>query len=145
MNLLQAPTLPRGVYALCDDTVRPDLPLLEKARLLLEGGVGVIQLRMKRTPVREALDAATAIAALCRARGALCVVNDRVDLAWLSGAHGVHLGDEDLPVAEARRLLGPGALVGRHRPERERREGRGGGRGELRRAWVRCSRRRPSR
>jgi thiamine-phosphate pyrophosphorylase len=48
------------------------------------------------------------------ARGrALVIVNDRADLALLSGADGVHLGDDDLPVAEARRLLGPDLLVGR--------------------------------
>ena len=71
-----------------------------------------MQLRMKRTPPREALAAARAVVAVCRRAGAVCLVNDRVDLALLSGAPGVHVGEEDLPAEEARALLGPEALVG---------------------------------
>lgn len=104
--------LPRGLYVLCDDTLRPEVPLAHKAASLLAGGARVVQLRMKRTPLREALAAARAVVAACRSAGAVCLVNDRVDLALLSGAHGVHVGDEDLPPEEARALLGPGRCVG---------------------------------
>jgi thiamine-phosphate pyrophosphorylase len=104
--------LPRGPYLLCDDTVLPDVPLVDKAARLVAGGARVVQLRMKRTPARDALAAARAVAALCRRAGALCLVNDRVDLALLAGADGVHVGDEDLPPEAARELLGPGRLVG---------------------------------
>jgi thiamine-phosphate pyrophosphorylase len=104
---------PGGLYALCDDSVRGELPLGQKARLALDGGARVVQLRMKRTPPRDALSALRAVLELTRARGALCLVNDRVDLALIGGADGVHLGDEDLPVQEARRLLGSTALIGR--------------------------------
>lgn len=112
MNAPVRPSLPQGLYVLCDDTVRPELPLREKAAALLAGGARVMQLRMKRTPLREALAAAREVVAACRRAGAVCLVNDRVDLALLAGAHGVHVGDEDLPAAEARALLGPEALVG---------------------------------
>lgn len=112
MNAPVRPSLPRGLYVLCDDTVRPELPLREKAAGLLAGGARVVQLRMKRTPLREALAAAREVVAACRRAGAVCLVNDRVDLALLSGAHGVHVGDEDLPAEEARALLGPEGLVG---------------------------------
>jgi thiamine-phosphate pyrophosphorylase len=112
MNAPLPPALPRGLYALCDDSLRPELPLADKAALLLQGGARVLQLRMKRTPLREALEAARAVAQACHRAGALLLVNDRVDLALLSGADGVHVGDEDLPPAEARALLGPGRLVG---------------------------------
>jgi thiamine-phosphate pyrophosphorylase len=104
--------LPGGLYALCDDSVRRELPLALKAAQLLAGGVGVLQLRMKHTPLPQALEAAREVAALCRAAGARCLVNDRVELVLLSGADGVHLGDEDLPCAAARQLLGPGRLIG---------------------------------
>jgi thiamine-phosphate pyrophosphorylase len=104
--------LPRGPYLLCDDTVLPEVPLVDKAARLVAGGARVVQLRMKRTPPRAALAAAREVAALCRRAGALCLVNDRVDLALLAGADGVHVGDEDLPPEAARELLGPGRLVG---------------------------------
>ncbi|HEX9050497.1 MAG TPA: thiamine phosphate synthase [Anaeromyxobacter sp.] len=84
----------------------------EEARAAVSGGARVVQVRMKGAPAGEVLEASRRIVALSAAR-ALVLVNDRADLALLSGADGVHLGDEDLPVAEARRLLGPDLLVGR--------------------------------
>jgi thiamine-phosphate pyrophosphorylase len=104
--------LPGGLYAVCDDGVRPELSLVRKSELLLEGGARVIQLRMKRTPPREALAAARQVGSLCRAVRAVCLVDDRVDLALIADADGVHLGDEDLPARRARALLGPGRIVG---------------------------------
>ena len=97
-------SLPSGLYALCDDGVRPELPLEEKAARLLAGGARILQLRMKQASPGRALQAARAIAGMCRAQGAVCLVNDRVDLASLSGAGGVHVGQSDLTVAEVRRL-----------------------------------------
>lgn len=84
----------------------------EEARAAIDGGARVVQVRMKSAPAGEVLEAARRIVALARGR-ALVLVNDRADLALLAGADGVHLGDEDLPVAEARRLVGPDLLVGR--------------------------------
>jgi thiamine-phosphate pyrophosphorylase len=104
---------PGGLYAVLDDSVRPELPMREKARLVLEGGARVLQLRMKRTPPREALAAIRAILELTRRVAALCLVNDRVDYALATSADGVHVGDDDLPTEDARRLLGPSRLVGR--------------------------------
>ncbi len=112
MNAYARPSLPRGLYVLCDDTVRPELALAEKAARLLAGGARVVQLRMKRTPIKEALAAAREVVAACRRAGAVCLLNDRVDLALLAGADGVHVGDEDLPPEAARELLGPGRLLG---------------------------------
>ncbi|HYH95492.1 thiamine phosphate synthase [Hyalangium sp.] len=112
MNAPDHPLLPRGPYLLCDDTVRPELPLGEKAARLLAGGARILQLRMKRTPPRDALAAAREVVAACRRAGALCLLNDRVDLALLAGADGVHVGDEDLPPEAARELLGARRLVG---------------------------------
>ncbi|QAT83884.1 thiamine-phosphate pyrophosphorylase [Corallococcus coralloides] len=112
MNVSPRPPLPQGPYLLCDDSIRPELPLVDKAGRLLDGGARVLQLRMKHTPPREALAAARAVVALCRRAGAVCLINDRVDLALLSDAHGVHVGDEDLPPEAARELLGAGRYVG---------------------------------
>lgn len=84
----------RGLYAVLD---RPDASL---ARALCRGGAKVIQVRLKDGSDADILAAARA----AREAGALVVVNDRVDLALLSGADGVHLGQGDLPIAEARTL-----------------------------------------
>lgn len=97
----------RGLYAIVGD----EEPVA-RARAAVEGGAGVVQVRMKRAPAGAILAAARQIVELCRGR-ALVIVNDRADLAVLAGADGVHLGDEDLPVAEARRLCGGAMLVGR--------------------------------
>lgn len=104
--------LPRGLYALLDDSVRPEVCLLDKARAVVEAGVGVLQLRLKQTSDRVALPLIVEVVRLARPRGGRVIVNDRVDLALASGAHGVHLGFDDLPVDVARRLLGPDALIG---------------------------------
>lgn len=85
---------------------------MQKARWALDGGARVVQLRMKRTPLREGVRIAREVVEACQAAGAVCIINDRVDLVLLSDAHGVHLGEEDLPIAEARRLLGPSKLIG---------------------------------
>jgi thiamine-phosphate pyrophosphorylase len=97
----------QGIYAIVGDDDPVGL-----ARAAVEGGAGVVQIRMKRAPAGAVLAAAREIAAMARGR-ALVVVNDRADLALLSGADGVHVGDDDLPPGEARRILGPDLLVGR--------------------------------
>ena len=96
-----------GLYAIVGD-----LDPAGRAEAVIQGGARVVQVRMKRSPAGAILEAARRIVVLARGR-ALVLVNDRPDLALLAGADGVHLGDEDLPVAEARAILGPGLLVGR--------------------------------
>ena len=97
----------RGLYAIVGDE-----DPIGRARLAVLGGAGVVQVRMKAAPAGAVLEAARAIVELSRGR-ALVIVNDRADLAVLAGADGVHVGDEDLPTAEARRVVGPALLVGR--------------------------------
>ena len=82
------------------------------AEAALAGGADMIQLRDKTGNLRDLLPQAQTIQALCRARGAVFIVNDRVDLALAADADGAHVGQEDLPAASARRLLGPGRLMG---------------------------------
>ena len=85
---------------------------LEIARAALVGGAEMIQLRDKTGSLRELLPQACAIRLLCRSHGALFIVNDRLDLALAAEADGAHVGQEDLPAAEARRLLGPNRILG---------------------------------
>src|SRR5205814_192795 len=76
------------------------------------GGAGMIQLREKGLPDCELLRRARAVREWTRRAGVLFIVNDRVDIARLVEADGVHLGQDDLPVSEARRILGPEPLIG---------------------------------
>ena len=80
--------------------------------LLCRGGATLIQLREKSLPDRELMTRAADALAAARRGGARLIINDRVDLAALTGADGVHLGHDDLPIGPARGLLGPDAIIG---------------------------------
>jgi len=86
---------------------------LEVARAAIEGGADCLQLREKHLSDAELLRRARKLADLCHAHGVLCIVNDRPDIARLAGADGVHLGQDDLPVREARKVVGPDAIIGK--------------------------------
>jgi thiamine-phosphate pyrophosphorylase len=79
---------------------------------LLAGGARLIQVRDKEASAKELLEAARACVALTRAAGARLIVNDRADVALAADADGVHLGQDDLSVEEARELLGPDKIIG---------------------------------
>ncbi|MBB4907325.1 thiamine phosphate synthase [Actinophytocola algeriensis] len=90
---------------------RPDLA--EFADAALAGGVDVIQLREKGLEAREELAALEVLAAACARHGALLSVNDRADVALGAGADVLHLGQDDLPVPLARRIIGEDVVIGR--------------------------------
>lgn len=98
-----------GLYAIIDDSSHNPAAL---ALSILEGGCKLLQLRAKTLPVRDFVSDARKIASLCKDFNALFIVNDRVDVALLSGAHGVHLGQDDLPLKEARKIMGEGKIIG---------------------------------
>jgi thiamine-phosphate pyrophosphorylase len=85
---------------------------LDAARQALLGGAGCLQLREKSLDGRQLLERARLFVALCREHQALAVINDRPDIALLSGADGVHVGQGDLPAREARKIVGTDAIVG---------------------------------
>ena len=86
---------------------------------VIRGGVDIVQLRCKAAPDDEILAAARRYAAVCAEFGAVFILNDRPDLVEAAGADGVHVGQDDVPVAEARRLVGDERIVGlsTHSPE----------------------------
>ena len=100
------------LYVIPDRLIGAPLSLEEQTRLALEGGATAIQLRDKSADGRELLETAKRMAELCREHGALFIVNDRLDVALLSGADGAHLGQSDLPVEEARKLAPRPFLIG---------------------------------
>ena len=85
----------------------------ETARQAVAGGADAIQLREKQVSDNQLLALAAELRGLADETGKLFLVNDRADVAAIVGADGLHLGQHDLPIAEARRLLRPGAIVGR--------------------------------
>ncbi|NTU68543.1 MAG: thiamine phosphate synthase [Chlorobiaceae bacterium] len=102
-------TLPRRFLCVITDEHRCPVEL---ARMALEGGARMLQLRRKHASGRELFAWAIRIQELCRQHEAIFVVNDRLDIAMAMHADGVHLGQEDLPAATARALLGPEILLG---------------------------------
>jgi thiamine-phosphate pyrophosphorylase len=103
------PPLPR-LHVLTAPTA--DARSLETVDAALQAGARCIQARAKGLGDRDHLAFAAAVAARCHAVGAVCIVNDRVDIALASGADGVHLGAQDLAVADARRIAGERLLIG---------------------------------
>ena len=86
---------------------------MEQVETLLAAGVQCIQLRLKVTPDAKALEQTAQAIQFAKQHPAMVVVNDRVDMALLAQAQGLHLGEEDMPVPVARRLLGAGVLIGK--------------------------------
>lgn len=103
----------RGLYVIVDPEATRGRDVVEVADAALRGGASVIQLRDKTRDKGEALEIAHSIKGLCEKYGGLFIVNDDADIAFLSEAHGLHVGQTDLPVAEARRVLAPEQIVGR--------------------------------
>ena len=110
------------LYLVCPETAEPsareetsarparDLP--ELVRGAVAGGVDIVQLREKHLPDDELVAVAKAMRVLCERVGALLIVNDRPGVALEAGADGVHVGQDDMPVADARELVGPDMLIG---------------------------------
>lgn len=88
------------------------LPWLQTAKLAIEGGADCLQLREKDLEGGEFLSRAKQFVELCRSKNVISIINDRPDVAILSGANGVHLGQGDLPCREARKLLGQDKIIG---------------------------------
>jgi thiamine-phosphate pyrophosphorylase len=114
---LLARSRPRGVF----DKVRVYVLITESvcrgdwrwtAEQAIDGGADCLQLREPELPAGELLGRATWLVDLCRSRNVISIINDRPDIAMLSGADGVHVGQGDLPVRDVRRLIGPDKVIG---------------------------------
>ena len=105
------------LYFVCDRSPG-GRPLRDVLGPALRGGVDLFQLRDKTAGDAEILEAAAEARALCAEHGALFILNDRPDLAVAAGADGVHVGQDDMPVAQARTIVGATRIVGRstHEP-----------------------------
>lgn len=99
------------VYPITDKKIS-GLSHAEQVARLSDRGATLVQLREKLASPKEFLAEAEAALKVARARGVRIIINDRVDIALTVGADGVHLGQDDLPPAAARSLLGPNAIIG---------------------------------
>jgi thiamine-phosphate pyrophosphorylase len=100
-----------SLYAILDPEQARGRSIEEALDELLRAGIKILQLRAKAMPARDFLDLARAVRALTRAHGCRFIVNDRADVALACDADGVHLGQDDLPLHAARRLL-PTKIIG---------------------------------
>ncbi len=105
-------SFPSPFYALADTLNRPDLSFQQLTRQLCAGGVRLLQLRVKQRPTRDFVALATQVQHLCRAAQCTLIINDRVDIALAVEADGVHLGQEDLPLSAARKIVGNEKIIG---------------------------------
>ncbi|MFQ3598966.1 MAG: thiamine phosphate synthase [Chloroherpetonaceae bacterium] len=105
----------KPIGALCvitDVSIQSQYTHLELCELAVRGGASVIQLRDKTASSRELYALAVAMQLLCTGLGATFIINDRVDIALAANTDGVHLGQTDLPIPAARRILGRDKLIG---------------------------------
>jgi len=100
------------ICIITDTQVQKKYSHIEIAKLAIKGGADIIQLRDKFLSTSELIDTAKKISLLCKKSNVIFLVNDRVDVALVSGADGVHLGQEDIPIKDARKLLGKNKIIG---------------------------------
>jgi thiamine-phosphate pyrophosphorylase len=115
------PVFPAGLYGITAEKFSAGRTNLQVAREMIKGGIRLIQYREKRPhkSFAEMLAECTALRQLTREAGVLFIINDYPDIAQLVDADGVHVGQDDFPVSEVRRLIGPHKLIGlsTHGPE----------------------------
>ncbi len=103
---------PNPLYTIADTLGRPELSFVDLAKKLCAGGAKLLQLRVKDLPTREFLAIAHEVRLICQQAGCWLIINDRADIALAVDADGVHIGQEDLPLAAARQVLGPDKIIG---------------------------------
>ncbi|MBK1888084.1 thiamine phosphate synthase [Marinobacter sp. DY40_1A1] len=106
------PRVPVGLYAITDSQLTPSATLLTSVEAAIVGGAVMVQYREKSAPMPERLAQARSLQSVCATTDIPLLINDDIELAKRIGAAGVHLGQTDGSAAEARHLLGDGAIIG---------------------------------
>ncbi|MBU1248643.1 MAG: thiamine phosphate synthase [Proteobacteria bacterium] len=101
-----------GIYCLTAEKFSLGRSNIEVVGIMLDAGIKLVQYREKTKKMGAKLEECRKLREMTRAAGAALIINDDIDLALLVGADGVHVGQEDLPVAEVRRLVGPDVAIG---------------------------------
>ena len=100
------------IYFITDSTPYTEQEFLDRVRSALRGGVSLIQLREKERSTREYIELAHKVGALAQEFGVPLIIDDRIDVALASGVQGVHLGQSDMPIKTARKILGEDFIIG---------------------------------
>ena len=100
-----------ALYAITDDVLTPDETVINQAKVSLEAGVDILQYRNKIKTDAEVKDICVALQNLCREYGVAFIIDDRPHLAQEIGADGLHIGKNDMPIAEARKIF-PEGIIG---------------------------------
>ena len=100
------------LHVLTDTTLQKRFTHLQLTEMAIHGGADTIQFRQKSGSTREMIEIATGMRRLCNEKGAVFIVNDRIDVAIAAEADGVHLGQDDFPIPLARELLGKDRIIG---------------------------------
>lgn len=102
----------RGLYAITDGALMPEAEFVDRAERALRGGARILQYRDKSAERDKRIRQAIGLLSVCRQYGTPLIINDDAELAQRIGAPGVHIGQEDISVQDARTLLGPEAIIG---------------------------------
>lgn len=102
----------KGLYIITDCRQPDPRALIEKTEKILDAGITILQYRDKSDDQQLRLETARTLAGMCHRSGTIFLINDDVRLAMESGADGAHLGKDDMPITEARSLLGDSAIIG---------------------------------
>jgi thiamine-phosphate diphosphorylase len=100
------------LYLVTDPILNKGYSVLEQIRLAILGGVKIVQIRDKGLPVQDFIELASEALKITRAENAFLIINDAVEVAKVVGADGIHLGQEDMPLKEARMIMGDDTVMG---------------------------------
>ncbi len=112
MSAKRTPEINLSLYLVADVDYAPGKDVVALAVAAVRGGVTIVQLRAKGSETRGFLELATRMASALKRRSVPLIINDRVDIALACGADGVHLGQDDMPLDAARKLLGGVKIIG---------------------------------
>ena len=106
------PDIDYTLYLVTDSELMSTATVEESVELAIRGGVTLVQLREKAASSKAFYDTALRVRDICRRQGVPLIINDRVDVALAVDADGVHIGQEDIPANEVRRIIGPDKILG---------------------------------
>lgn len=115
-------SFPAHLYPIIDPLGDPARSHIDLARAIIDGGAPLVQLRVKDQPTGRFVEIARAVKSECDRHRARLIINDRIDIAQLVDAAGVHVGQQDLPPAAARQILGVDKIIGYSTHTREQAE-----------------------